>query len=288
MRIWEAEMKSLLPIFIVTVQSALSATAPFDQQISNAKQEILSGAYADAGYSISQVRNGIATLGVTRRNYQAMQLAGLRDPSDATKDMVLNALADASAKRAQNDTQGTIQALDVALMATNCLLTGQAPAQRLAFSQAALQRVVAAKTSGTLLDPYLHRAAADAFSAGQYDLSLGFAEQIVSLVRLPTSPTNYLHLAHTIAGLDHLAKGEGDLAVSELNSSAAQFGDGSFIPSMALASALVTTRPAEVARYLDAAGKMEKWHAHAQAVLWKAQVQSGQVPDFGPLLKMGL
>ena len=181
-----------------------------------------------------------------------------------------------------------MQALDLASWAANSLLVVQPPAQRLAYSQAALQQAMSSKMTGRSLDPYLHRAAKDALAAGQYDVSLDYVKQLLALVRSGPAVTPYLHWAHTIAGLDRLAKGELDLAVSELNLSIEAFPTGTFGPSMALANALISRRPDSVVSYLDAAGKMQSWPGHSQAAVWKAQIQAGQTPNFGGLVTLGV
>ena len=83
-------MKWML-LFLVALHSAMPANVPFDQQISDARQQILSGDYAEAALSITMARSAVASLGAMPRDYGAIKAAGLSNAS-ATTSTVLNAL----------------------------------------------------------------------------------------------------------------------------------------------------------------------------------------------------
>ena len=164
------------------------------------------------------------------------------------------------------------------------------PIQRLASSKAALQQASSSKTTFDYdLESLLHRAAVDAYKAGQFNESLGFTQQILAFKQPSKLVTPLLHWVDTVAGLDHLATGEVDLAATDLARSAASLPTAyKFAPTMALASALVAKRPDAVIAYLKSVSNSQNWPDRSKAALWIVQVQAGQTPNFGRLVHMGL
>ncbi|MGI8991996.1 MAG: hypothetical protein ACR2I2_20770 [Bryobacteraceae bacterium] len=97
----------------------------------------------------------------------------------------------------------------------------------------------------------------------------------------------WISWAHPLARLGYLAQGDSGKAATELAASI-QVPTGTFMPSMALAKALLETQPKAVIAFLDAASRREDWKNRNLALGWKADVESGHTPNFGALANFGI
>jgi tetratricopeptide (TPR) repeat protein len=128
-----------------------------------------------------------------------------------------------------------------------------------------------------------------AFDAGEYDkardYALGLLQRGQNKEGYSYDPSRDLHRAHLILGL--LALRDGDTAGAEAHLLAMGRVSGSpsldtFGPNMRLAQELLKAgRRDVVLAYFDECSKFWTFDQGAKLKQWKAQVQKGEVPDFG-------
>ncbi len=128
-----------------------------------------------------------------------------------------------------------------------------------------------------------------AYRARDYSDTLNFARRNIKASSSDALHGQYLSWAHTLAGLAFLAQGNQEQAAFELTASL-QIPTGRllFLPSMALAKAMLDKQPKAVIAFLDTASHLEAWKGKTSALAWKADVEQGRVPDFRDLESVGL
>jgi len=137
---------------------------------------------------------------------------------------------------------------------------------------------------------WLDSAAFSAVMAGNLEKAKGYADEALMLApsfRNEWSYGNAIHHGHLVLG--HLALLDGDVKTAEKELLTAGKIDGSpqldtFGPNMALAKALLEKGRREVVlAYFEECRKFWGDYLH-ELDTWKAAVEKGEIPDFGPNL----
>ena len=136
----------------------------------------------------------------------------------------------------------------------------------------------------------LNRAAKKALKAGKTEEARKLADELARLAPKYTNDWNYgnaIQDANQVLGRIALSEGDVAEAKKRLLASADSKGSpqmNSFGPNMTLAKALIEKGEKEVVlQYFDLCAKFWKLD-FGKLATWKAQVEKGETPDFGPNL----
>lgn len=235
------------------------------------------GAQTDLHHLRGEIGRGI---GVDRAAVREV----IGNPQRVTAQAVTAALLDVAAKQKAGDQKAALSALDTAMAELLSLSTHAIPATVYLNAKAAVQKEVDQR--GEAQPTTLHEAARLGYRAGQFKESLAFAQrevQQLQKVRNPVMTGWFLHLAHTVLGLDYAALGDYRAATDELRASLVDAQSFRFEtgPTMALAKVLAAKEPAAVRKFLEDSAQLESWPGRAMAARWRSQLENGTEPDFG-------
>ncbi len=243
--------RTLMPVAVFALAAAAAQRPSADNPFTEIRQKLVARDYSQAALAAAQLRQVIAA----SRSATAILSVSAKPSGPADLSAALAHIDRAEVAYHAGDLDTAVHSLDLARAAAAALYADAPPGARLASAERELADESAAGEPGVRA---LEQAAAEAYAAGDYDESIGFARRAINAaVAYPNQFGWFLHQAHTILGLDYAALADPNRAAAELAASARVPPDPAFKrygPNTDLARRLKDIRPDAVAAYLGAWG----------------------------------